>query len=189
MHWFREAQNFSKLPFKSTNHVHSLTHDVKVRRHDANQSSEVASKWTVPFGIGFIWKSIRESIKERALFWMIQFPRLRVKPHRSPTWLWMTNPICTPPCAFNTQRSSKLKIWLSSPVLLHLKLIFCFVMTFLRWLPPHPIIPICSSHCLPFPAFSSLTLSSFFYQYSSSRTFGQYWLWSGLVNWKTVRGL
>lgn len=91
---------------------------------------------------------------------MIQFPRLRENPHCSPTWLWMTNPIYTPPSAFSSQRSPKLKIWLSSPALLSLNFrvfflyfLFCFLMTLSQKLPPHPINPRCL-HSLPIPLFT-----------------------------------
>lgn len=121
----------------------------------------------IPLRIGFIWKSIKDSIKERAFFWMIQFPCLREKPHCSPTWLWMTNPICTPPCAFNTQHSSKLKIWLSSPVLLHLNLVFCFVMTpcddCLHAQSSRSVLHILSFSCLLFRSVVILIFFFFFF--------------------------
>lgn len=135
-----------------------------------------------PFRIGFIWKSIRESIRGRASFWMIQFLLPRgVKPLCSPTWLWMTNPICTPPCASNTQRSAKLKVWLSSPVLRHLNLIFCFVMTprVSASTPDHlrSFLHIVSR----FLSFPSVPLSSFSYQWQLR----DYWTAPAveLVNW------
>lgn len=143
----------------------------------------------VPFRIVFIWKSIRESIKERTSFWMIQFPLLGEKPHCSPTWLWVTNPICTPPCAFNTQRSSKLEDLTLISGFTAPELDFCFLMTpcnnYLHTQSSLSFLHIVSLSCLffcsPCHPFSPVAAPGFLEDCTDCG--------AAVVNWKTVRGL